>query len=497
MKKFGILFIFFAYFSLSYAQQVLTIKDCRNLALENNKQLSISNENIKKAEWDKKNAFSQYFPNIAFTGGYIYNHKNIALLGENKYLPIGTVMPDGSFGFTPDQINNQWTSINGNPVPLDMTGNPFDPSLNPEKILWKEHAIIPKKQFELDIQSIFVGSISLTQPIFMGGKIVAYNKIADYAKELANNMKTTNIQETILQVDQTYWQIISLINKQKLSDNYVGLLKQMNEDVEALIEEGVATHADGLSIKVKLNEAEMTKLQVDNGVQLSKMLLCQLCGLPIDSSIKLFDETIESVPVNQSTASGNAEDALINRPEIKSLSIARKIFEKKEDLIRAEMFPSVALTGNYLISNPNFFNGIQSKFAGTWNVGVMVNIPLFHFGEKNSRLKSAKVETRIKQLEMDEAKEKIELQVNQSKFKIQEARKKLIAADKNKESAEENLAYANLGFKEGVIPSSNVMEAQTAWFKAHSELIDAQISLRLGQVELEKALGILDNKIEN
>ena len=175
---------------------------------------------------------------------------------------------------------------------------------------------------------------------------------------------------------------------------------------------------------------------------------------------------------------------------MKSLDIASKIFEKKEAVVRADMLPTVALTGNYMVTNPNSFNGFQKKFAGSWNVGVMVSVPVFHWGEKQHKLRAAKAETRIKQLERDDVKEKIELQVNQSMFKVKEAQKKLIAASKNKESAEENLSYALSGFKEGVIPSINVMEAQTAWYKAQSDFIDAKIAVRLGQTELSKSLGI-------
>lgn len=487
---FGLLLLF--YISIN-AQQVLTLDECRDLAIQNNKQLSIADENIKKAEADKKAAFTQYLPDISLKGAYLYNHKNISLLDGDKYLPIGTVMKDGSFGFTQEQINNQWTVINGVPTPLDANGNPFNPAQNPDKILWKEHAIIPKEQFELDIHNIFVGSVSLVQPVFMGGKIIAYNKITEYSNELAQNMKTSGVQDVILQVDQAYWQTISLVNKLRLSDNYVALLQQMNKDMEAMINEGVATRADELSVKVKLNEAQMTQLQVHNGLQLSKMLLCQICGLPMDEPIRLIDEEIETIPINNQESSTTIQEVWNNRPEIRSLSLAAKIYEKKEDLIKAEMLPTIALTGNYLLSNPNSFNGFHNKFAGTWNVGVVVNVPLFHFGEKQHQLKSAKAETRIKQLEMDEAKEKIELQVTQSKFKLQESRKKLVAANKNKENADENLRYANLGFKEGVIPSSSVMEAQTAWYKAQSDLIDAQIAIRLSQVELNKAVGTLYN----
>jgi outer membrane protein TolC len=398
-------------------------------------------------------------------------------------------MPDGSFGFTREQVNNSWTLVNGNPVPLDANGNPFNPSSEPDKILWKEHTIIPKKEFEMDIHNVFVGNLSLVQPIFMGGKIAAYNKITRYAEELAKTMHDTGLQEVILRTDQAYWQTISLVNKQVLSEKYVALLRQMDHDVGVMIAEGVATRADGLSVRVKLNEAEMTQTQVEDGVQLSRMLLCQLCGLPLDEKIVLADEKTGAVSGNESVVTANVHDAFVNRPELKSLNLATKIYEKKEAVVLADMLPTVALTGSYLVSNPNSFSGFQNKFAGSWHVGVLLNVPIYHWGDKQHKLQAAKAETRIKQLEFDDTKEKIELQVNQAIFKLKEAQKKLIAANKNKESADENLRYANLGFKEGVIPSLNVMEAQTAWYKAESELIDAQIAVRLGQTELDKALG--------
>ena len=104
---------------------------------------------------------------------------------------------------------------------------------------------------------------------------------------------------------------------------------------------------------------------------------------------------------------------------------------------------------------------------------------------------SAKAETRIKTLEWQDAREKIELQVNQSVYKVNEAGKKLIASSRNMENAEENLRRANFGFEEGVIPALNLMEAQKAWVSARSSLIDAQIEVKLTEVYLSKALGKL------
>ena len=122
----------------------------------------------------------------------------------------------------------------------------------------------------------------------------------------------------------------------------------------------------------------------------------------------------------------------------------------------------------------------------------MVRIPVWNWFEGSYKVKSGKIATSIARLELDEAKEKVELQVSQSRFKINEASRRLTMANKSVSSAEEDLRSANLGFKEGVMQTTDVMEAQTAWLQAQSQRIDAEIDVKLSQINLKKALGILE-----
>ena len=126
-----------------------------------------------------------------------------------------------------------------------------------------------------------------------------------------------------------------------------------------------------------------------------------------------------------------------------------------------------------------------------WAAGVIVKIPVFHWGEGIYKVKAAQAEANIARYKLDDVKEKVELQVTQSSYKVNEAAKRLTMAEKNMEKAEENLRYANLGFKEGVIPTSNVLEAQTAWLSAQSGKIDAQIDVKLSELYLNKSMGTL------
>ena len=325
----------------------------------------------------------------------------------------------------------------------------------------------------------------------MGGKIRAYNKITKYAEELARTQHNSGMQEVILNTDQAYWQVVSLANKKNLAEGYLKLLQKLDSDIDKMIAEGVATKADGLSVKVKVNEAEMTLTKVEDGLSLARMLLCQLCGIDLTTPIRLADETLEDLSVERTNPDIDMDMAFSNRPELKSLELAGNIYDQKVNVVRSEHLPSLALMGNYIVTNPSVFNSFENKFKGMWNVGVMLKIPICHWGEGVYKVKAAKAEARIARYQLDDAKEKIELQVNQSAFKVNEASKKLAMAEKNMEKANENLRYATLGFEEGVIPPSNVLEAHTAWLSAQSEKIDAQIDVKLTEVYLQKALGTL------
>ena len=483
MKKLFLLTILLHLTFIVKAQTSLSLDSCRALALTNNKDLLISHEKINAAHYQRKAAFTNYLPNFSATGAYMRNQKEFSLLnndqkaalsglGSNLAGPIGQAAA-GIIATYPE-LAPLISSLSGSlPAALDQAGNSLVDALR------------------TDTRNVYAGAITLTQPLYMGGKIRAYNKITKYAEELARQQHNGGMQEVIMSTDQAYWQVISLVNKKKLAEGYLKLLQQLDSDVVKMIAEGVATKADGLSVRVKVNEAEMTLTKVEDGLSLARMLLCQLCGLDLSSPITLADENMENIPLIPTDTHFDLSTAYENRPEIRSLELATQIYKQKVNVTRAEHLPSIALMGNYMVTNPSVFNSFENKFKGMWNVGVMVQLPIWHWGEGIYKTKAAKAEARIAQYQLQDAREKIELQVNQAAFKVNEAGKKLVMASKNMEKAEENLRYATLGFREGVIATSNVLEAQTAWLSAQSEKIDAQIDVKLTEIYLKKSLGTL------
>ena len=501
------------------AQQTLTLEDCRQMALDNNKQLEQSRTQVEMAGYDRKIAFANYLPNISATGAYVHNNRNIALISDQqsaKLTGMGTLMQgtlEGVAGSLSSQISGQLTgamtqlqqAIMSNPaLAMEYAGSPmwqtvlgmlqqadFSGMTLPDM-----SAAINSIGQEIDdalhpdLQNVILGTVTLQQPVFAGGKIVYANQIARLAEELARSRYDQQYADVLVEIDQAYWQIVSLAAKKDLAESYAGLLHELEHNVDLSVQEGVATQADALQIKVKANEADMLLTKATNGMTLAKMLLCKQVGLPLDSDIRLADEGRAYIPAPEAQPVKDMDSILADRPETRSLSLASEIYDKKANVARADMLPTVALVANYMVSNPNAFNGIQHNWnGGMFSAGVLVSIPIFHGGEALNKTRKAKAEATLYRSQLEEAGNLIRLQVTQSRQRLAESGEKVAMAENNLAHAEENLRTATLGFEAGVIETNTVLAAQTAWLQAHSELIDAGIERQMNQVALGQAEG--------
>ena len=456
---------------------VVSLDSCRSMALHNNKEMRIMAERVKAAGYQKKEAFAAYLPAIDFTGGYTYNQKKISVIDSDQLLPVKSFdLKSQSYQF--DIVINP------------MTGQPIkgpDGQYVPSSV-----ALLPKEALTYDIHNVFFGAVTLTQPVFMGGKIVAMNRITKYAEELARAMHDNEAEDIIYAVDGAYWQVVSLKAKKRLADSYVNLLDTLYNNVNLMLQEGIATRSDLLSVAVKLNAAQVDQTKVDNGLVLSRMALAQVCGLPVNTVMTLEDEDVERVTPYQVAESYDMQQVYDRRQDVRALELGVKIFEQKKRVAMSSMLPNLAIVGAYSFSNPNMFDGFKKRFDGAFSVGAMLTIPIWHWGGNYNKYRAAKSDVAISQLQLEDAKEKIELQVSQAAFKADESMKTYNMTCTNLEKADENLRQAQLGFKEGVLTTDNVMEAQTAWLKANSEKIDAEIDVHLCRVYLSKVLGTLN-----
>lgn len=465
--------------------QPVSLDSCRTMALESNKSLMMSRERIRGAKYAKDEAFAAYLPGVDFTGGYAYNQREISIFDSDQLLPTKSFnAKTGQYEF--NLVTNPETGM-----PIKAPDGQYIPSTV---------ALIPKEAMTFDIHNVFFGAVTLTQPIFMGGKIVAMNKMASAAEKLYTKLNESEAQNVIYAVDAAYWQVVSVQAKYRLATSYVNLLDSLSNDVHRLAEEGFATKSDQLSVDVKLNSAQVDLVKVENGLKLSRMVLAQVCGLPVDTVFPLQDENPQSDDAIKDATlpdNYNMADVYSHRPDIQALNLAIDVAEQKKNVARASMLPSVALVGAYEFSNPNMNDGFKKRFGGGFSIGAMVTIPLWHWGGNMAKYRQAESARTIARLELEDARDLVELQVNQASLKTHEALKTYEMTCTNLASADENLRSATLAYREGVATTDNVLEAQTAWLKAHSEQIDAMIDVRLCDTYLRKALGTLSPTSKN
>ena len=431
------------------AQRVLTLDSCRSLAKEHSRTLQQKDEEIKAAHAKKQQVMTNFFPQVAARGVYLHMQKELHLIDWDK--------PLGHLNFLiPERLRHLGT---------------------------------------VDLRNLWVGNVTAIQPLFLGGKIISGYKMASLAERLQGELRQTAETEVETKLDETYWQVVSLRSKERLLDQLVRLLQQTVKDVDASINAGVATKADGLSVRTKLSEAEVKRSQVVNGLELSRMLLADLCGLSEDESFTLAEEGhLQELLLSTQTApiarDEDTEAAIERRSEIRSLRLVDSIYSKRVNMESASLFPKLYGVASYSTTNPNSFQGQKKEFGGQYYLGLMLEVPISDLFSGTFKRRQAKAEHRVKQLELAEARSKINLQIKQALRTADDARRAYTTALSAVKMAEENMRYAKAGYDEGVIPLLNYTMAQTAWMSAQDSLIDAQIRVLLTESKLKKILAL-------
>lgn len=430
------------------AQQRLSLQQCRDLAKVNSRALQQKDAERESAHARRQEVFTKFFPQVAARGLYLHMQKDFHLIDWNK--------PLGSLNFLiPDRLRSLGT---------------------------------------VDLKNVWVGNVTAIQPLFLGGKITTGYQMAGLAEKLQGELRHTTETEIEAKVDETYWQVVSLDSKVRLLHQLVSLLEQTVKNVDASIAAGMSTKADGLSVRTKLSEAEVKLSQAQNGLELSKMLLADLCGLEESSDFTLTDEGALELALPAPAGDLPREDELASaverRSEVRSLRLVDSIYGKRVRLESADLLPKLYGFASYSTTNPNSFNGPKKEFAGQYYLGLMLEVPISDLFSGSFKRRQAKADHRVKQLELAEARSKITLQMKQALRIASDARRAYATALKAVEMARENMRYAEVGYKEGVIPLLNYTMAQTAWMSAQDSLIDAQIRVLLSESKLKNILAL-------
>ena len=426
------------------SQALMSLEQCRELALEHNKQIQMAQADAVASDYLVQSAKTKYLPRIDFAGGWINP-------GDRPLRPfaINFNIP----GVTPQGLS----------IPLDFI------------------SVAPKE--------VYTGGFILRQPIFMGFKIVEANKIARYTSELLHEKVKMEEADVLASVDEAFWRVISVQEKVTLAQTYKSLLDHLGQDLENLYTEGMTTRNEVLKVQVKKNEVELSLVKAKNGLELSKMLLGQIIG--VDANQIELDTGIISEEQLSSRLLALTNNDTIERAEIVMLCNKLAITESARKMVKSQFLPNIFLTAGYNWTQPNLYKGSQNNFGGDWMIGVGVQIPVLTWGDRLHQVHMADQQVAKAKLELQDSQEKINLQIQQNRFKHAEALKRMELTKLSKEQAEENLRITKNSLLEGMNSVRDILEAQVMWEKASSADIDARVEAAVTLSQLEKSTGAL------
>jgi outer membrane protein TolC len=465
---------------------LLNIETCRQLALEHNYKQRIAKRQLNITKFSRKSAFTSFLPSIDFTGQYMLTNKQWLLMDEDAFFPVVPfwAIDENTMSLNEDILD--FPLLNGimiNPQTgealTDAEGNP----------VFLQYGYLPADEFRFGSQNLFLLNAGLTQPIYMGGKIRSQYRIASLLEDIQTDRLEITEDEIIQEVENLFWQIISLQEKHQLALDYQEMLDTLVKDLVNMELEGIVTGNEVLKAQTKQNEISLQVFQVENGLKLATMAMNQMIGFPLDSLIALNPEIL---PVRVFLD----KDALIvsaleNRPELQLLDKSVAIADEGVKMAWSRFLPVIVGTANYSWYNPNPYNGFQEEFGGDWNLGITCRIPITQWGKRVHSLNSAKELMEITKLKAEETRELVQLDVQQSWNQYLEAFKSVEVAKIGLEQAEENLRIQTDRFHEGMIKTADLLEAQALWQEAASKLLEAKTNLRNHEIKIKKSTGQL------
>ena len=422
---------------------VLSLDSCRALALQNNLTLKNAALDVAAAEEVKKQAFTKYFPNVsAFAGGY-YAAKPL-------------------FEYTIDDI--------GNASARQFLHN-----------LYFEYgaAMGLPDRITLCENGVMTGAM-LVQPVYMGGQIVNGNKLAKVGVEAAELKAQLTEDQVLQQVEEYYWLIISLQEKKKTLQQALTFLDTLQRDVNTAVEAGLISKNDVLKVKLKWNEVYFNREKVQNGIQLATEALRLTIGSDCTGPMVLTD-TIDNVAAWQARVD-DPVSAVLGRKEKQLLDLQVSAEELKKKMALGETLPHLTIGGT-----ASYGNLIFDHFTANALAFATLQVPLTGWWEASHKLKEHDMLVEKAKNERADLVEKMYLETMKAWNDVGDACSQVELSKLSLQEAEANFQETKTDYEAGLVPVSELLEAQTLLMQAQNQLTDALIDKKV-KVEHYKRL---------
>ena len=402
------------------AQQAYSLAQCKKLALENNARMKNARLEVSSARQTKEEAFTNFFPSLSASA-----------LGYNANQPLVEA------------------NLGGMPLALLKNG--------------------------------IVGDITVTQPLFAGGQIVNGNKLAQLGVEVSRFKQEQSEKEVLLTTEVYYWQIISLNEKLKTLAIVEQLVNSLYKDVDAAVKAGVKNRNDLLQVQLRKNSVASDRLQLENGLKLSRMLLGQYVGIKADSlSIEpiSFDE-----PASPEKLRTDHGAALLTTPEYQLLAKNVEANRLQQKITVGKYLPTVGVGASYM------YDDLMDKDNTTAMVFAKVSVPLSDWWGGSHAIKKQKFQTMMAQNEQRNNSDLLLIQMQKLWNDVEESYKQVKLAEESVVTATENVRLNTNYYQAGTTTLSDLLDSQLLLQQSRNQHTDAYTQYLIKQTQYLQATG--------
>lgn len=422
-----------------------TLAECQQLALQNNRSLQSARLDERMADEDVSIAFTHYFPSVqANLTGFI-GAKDL----------MRTTMDMTGFGQT------------------------YGPALMQAGLGELLMGMPPQNDVSMMKKGVMANAVAL-QPLFSGGQIVTGNRLAALQKEVRRLQTAMSEKDVLQNVAEYYWQIVALRSNIATLDAVDAQLAGIHDLTENFINAGMITRNDLLTVELKQQEIASSRLQLNNGLELLRLVLAQLCGADDVQHFCVASPASLDAPLPPDHYFLPPSEAVYSREE---LELAGKNVEAKALQVRMERgknLPSVA------IGAAGLYQGIDMGEMSVKNGGSMYNmnignlvglatvsIPISDWWSGKHSIRKARLEQQKAENERLDALEKLQIDILSSWNNLTEAFAQIDIARKSVIASTENLRLNREQYAAGTLPMSDLLDAVTLFTRANSDLNSA------------------------
>ena len=451
------------------AQTILTLQQLRDSAFHNNVTLRRARLETEAAAHQRREAFTNYFPTISATGAWFNANRGMAKMDID---PSEFITPELGASLAQMLPAEALTALSS---PMSMT-------------MMKNGTI---------------AGISAIQPIFTGGQIVLGNHLAKIGEEASQLQLRLSENDVEKQVEQYYWQLVSMDEKVRTLDAVDSLLASLSRDVTNAVEAGVALRNDLLQVQLRQNDIQSQRLKLSNGTALVRLLLAQFCGLKGDWTISApsSPSTSSSSFASPSTSpspsaspspspSSHAVSVLDGFPvELSSLpeyQLLQKNVEAATLQRRMEVgkqLPSIAVGAGY-----NYHNLLDNdRHFGM--VFATVSVPISDWWAGSHAIRRRRIAERQAQEQLADNAQLLTIRMQKARNDVEEAQSQLDLAQQSIEQAAENLRIHRDTYQAGTATMSDLLQAQLLYQQTLDQRTDAYIALQTALLDYRHATG--------